>query len=107
MLQINSVHSLVLFPDTVNQKCVFCKSQRNQPRPAALTFPVQPSELLLELLDEAADGGADGSQVDVGVDADRRPVGGLGRGWQRRQVLQEIEEARLNYHASGEIKSLQ
>ena len=65
-------------------------------REESTTFPVQPPELLLELVNEAADGGADGSQVEVGVDADRRPIGGLGRGRQRRQVLQmENGRARL------------
>lgn len=67
-----------MFPDTVN----------------CLTFPVQPFELLLELVDEVADGGADGSQVEVSVDADRRPISGLRRGRQRRQVLQEAGGAR-------------
>lgn len=52
-----------------------------------LTFPVQPFELLLELIDEVADGGSNGSQVEVGVDADGRPISGLRRGRQRRQVL--------------------
>lgn len=65
-------------------------------REESTTFPVQPSELLLELVGEATDGGADGSQVEVGVDAHRRPIGGLGRGRQRRQVLQmENGRARL------------
>lgn len=36
-----------------------------------LTFPVQELQLLLELVHQAADGGAEGSQVEVGVDADR------------------------------------
>lgn len=36
----------------------------------SLTFPVQPLQLLMELVYEAADGGADGSQVQVSVDAD-------------------------------------
>lgn len=59
---------------------------------SALTFPVQSLELLLELVHEVADGGADGSQVEVSVDADPRPIGGLGRGRQRRQVLPETRE---------------
>lgn len=76
--QFNVENCTLLFPDTVN----------------CLTFPVQPFELLLELVDEVADGGADGSQVEVSVDADRRPIGGLRRGRQRRQVLQEVGRAR-------------
>lgn len=63
-------------------------------REESTTFPIQPSELLLELVGEATDGGADGSQVEVGVDAHRRPIGGLGRGRQRRQVLQ-MENGRV------------
>lgn len=59
---------------------------------AALTFPIQPFKLLLELVHEAANGGADASQIEVSVDADRRPISGLGRGLHRRQVLQEVKE---------------
>ena len=59
---------------------------------ASLTFPVQSFKLLLELVHEAADGGTDGSQVEVSVDADRRPVAGLGRGRQLRQMLRETAE---------------
>lgn len=53
----------------------------------SLTFCVEPLELLLELADEVADGRADGSQVQVGVDADRRPIRGLRRRRQRCQLL--------------------
>lgn len=56
----------------------------------ALTFPVQSLELFLEPIHQAADGGADGAQVEVSVDADRRPIGGLRRGRQHRQVLREV-----------------
>lgn len=67
---------------------------KRQLRRAALTFAVQPFQLLLELFNEVADGGADGPQVEVSVDGDQRPIGRLGRGRQRRQVLQEDSRAR-------------
>lgn len=54
---------------------------------SSLTFSVQPLELLLELVHEVADRRADGAQVQVSVDADRRPIRGLRRRWQRRQLL--------------------
>lgn len=66
-----------------------------------LTFPVQPFELLLELVDEVADGGADGSQVEVSVDADRRPISGLRWGRQRRQVLSGTRKSKV---MQGEVK---
>lgn len=57
----------------------------------SLTFSIKPLKLVLELLDEAADRGAERPQVDVGVYADPRPIGGLGRVGQRGEVLWKIE----------------
>lgn len=79
-----------------------CASHTYQPPP--FTFAVQSSKLLLELVHEAADGGADGSQVEVGADADRRPIVGLGQGWQRCQILWEAWERKVTQGTVMEMK---